>query len=139
MEEINQLIQERIKKLNRLRDSGIEPYGAPFTAKDRAAGLIDKFGGLSKEELEANVGENSLAGRVISFRDFGKTAFAHIQDESGRIQVYFAKDIINANKDIFRNPTSSHYYDVDESVLDQIRSEISRPNFFFSLSITICK
>ena len=103
MEEINQLVQERIKKLNRLRDSGIEPYGAPFTAKDRAASLIDKFGGLSKEDLEANIGENTLAGRVISFRDFGKTAFAHIQDESGRMQVYFAKDIINTNKDIFKN------------------------------------
>ena len=94
MEDTNELIQERIKKLNKLKDAGIEPYGIPFAVKDKARDITEKFGGLSKEELESKSEQCTLAGRVISFRDFGKTAFAHVQDATGKIQVYFSKDII---------------------------------------------
>jgi lysyl-tRNA synthetase class 2 len=103
VKETNELIQERIKKLNKLRDSGIEPYGSPFTVKNRASEIINRFGELSKEELEARTETYTIAGRIISLRDFGKTSFAHIQDASGRIQVYFRKDIIVSNQDIFKN------------------------------------
>lgn len=103
MEETNELIQERIKKLNRLKESGVEPYGAPFAVKDRASDIVDRFGELSKEELEARNQKCTIAGRIISFRNFGKTAFSHIQDASGKIQVYFSKDIIVGNKDVFKS------------------------------------
>jgi lysyl-tRNA synthetase class 2 len=103
VEETNELIQERIKKLNRLKDSGIEPYGTPFEVKNRAADIIDRFGELSKEELEAREDHCTIAGRIISLRNFGKTAFSHIQDASGRIQVYFSKNIIVNNTDVFKN------------------------------------
>jgi lysyl-tRNA synthetase class 2 len=39
----------------------------------------------------------------MSFRNFGKTAFGHVQDDSGRIQVYLGKDVINDNRDVFKN------------------------------------
>ncbi|MEW6601087.1 MAG: lysine--tRNA ligase [Nitrospirota bacterium] len=103
MEDTNDLIQERINKLNKLRDSGIEPYGTSFSVKDRAAEIIGRFGELSKEELEARNEKCTIAGRIISFRKFGKTAFSHIQDSSGRIQLYFSKDIIGSNADVFKN------------------------------------
>ncbi|MBI5057746.1 MAG: lysine--tRNA ligase [Nitrospirae bacterium] len=103
MDESNELIQERLKKLGRLRDAGLEPYGKPFTAADKASDIVSKFGALSKEELEPRKEKCALAGRMISFRDFGKTAFAHIQDATGRVQVYFSKEIITSNPDIFKN------------------------------------
>jgi len=103
VEETNDLIQERINKLNKLRDSGIEPYETSFTVKDRAEEIIGRFGELSKEELETRNETCAIAGRIISFRKFGKTAFSHIQDASGRIQVYFSKDIINSHADLFKN------------------------------------
>ncbi len=103
MEEVNDLIQERIKKLNRLKESGLEPYGVQFAVKDRASDIINRYGEFSKEELEARRDQCAIAGRIVSFRDFGKTAFAHIQDASGKIQVYFSKDIIVGSKDIFKN------------------------------------
>ncbi len=103
MEDSNELVQERIKKLNRLKDSGIEPYGGAFDVKDSAAEIIDQFGEVAKEELEAQSRECTLAGRIISFRNFGKTAFAHLQDASGKIQLYFSKDIILDNNDLFKN------------------------------------
>ncbi|MBI4683054.1 MAG: lysine--tRNA ligase [Nitrospirae bacterium] len=103
MDDTNELIQERIKKLNRLRDSGVEPYGAPFAVKDRASDIIARFGELSKEELEERSEKCTIAGRIISIRNFGKTAFAHIQDASGKTQVYFSKEVIIGNNEVFKN------------------------------------
>jgi lysyl-tRNA synthetase class 2 len=102
MEEINELIEQRIKKLAELRQSGIEPFGSSFYAEDHAAELLNKFGSVEKEALEANPVSCSLAGRIISMRDFGKAAFAHIQDTTGKIQVYFKKDMLGEKQIIVK-------------------------------------
>ena len=94
MEEINELIKQRIKKLEELRQSGIEPFGGPFYAEDHASDILNKWAAASKEALEADPVSCSLAGGIVSLRDFGKAAFAHIQDTTGKIQVYFKKDIL---------------------------------------------
>lgn len=94
MEEINDLIEQRIKKLEELRQSGIEPFNGSFYAEDSAADLLNKLDSVAKEALEAKPVFCSLAGRIISMRDFGKAAFAHIQDATGKIQVYFKKDML---------------------------------------------
>lgn len=103
MEESNELMKERLKKLERLKDSGVEPYGGSFDVRDNAADIIDNFGELGKEELETKKQECTIAGRIISFRNFGKTAFAHIQDSTGKIQIYLSKDVIAAEQVIFKN------------------------------------
>ncbi len=95
MEEINELMQERIKKLERLREAGIEPYGFPFDVKDRASEIFKRYGEKSKEELDTNRLNCTVAGRIIALRSFGKATFAHIQDSTGKIQVYFRKDILD--------------------------------------------
>jgi len=102
MEEINELIEQRIKKLAELRQSGIEPFGSSFYAEDHASELLNKFGSVEKEALEANPVFCSLAGRIISMRDFGKAAFAHIQDTTGKIQVYFKKDMLGEKQIIVK-------------------------------------
>jgi lysyl-tRNA synthetase class 2 len=102
MEEINELIEQRIKKLTELRQSGIEPFGSSFYAEDHASELLNKFGSVEKEALEANPVSCSLAGRIISMRDFGKAAFAHIQDTTGKIQVYFKKDMLGEKQIIVK-------------------------------------
>jgi lysyl-tRNA synthetase class 2 len=103
MEEINELIQERFKKLERLRGSGIEPYGFPFDVKDRASEVFQRYGEKSKEELEEEKRVCVIAGRIIALRSFGKAAFAHIQDSTGKIQVYFRKDVLGDKYALLRN------------------------------------
>lgn len=103
MEEINELIQERLKKLKRLRDAGIDPYGGPFPVKDRAADLHSRYGQMTKEELETRNENCTIAGRIIARRDFGKAAFAHIQDATGKIQVYFKKDVLGEAFGLLKN------------------------------------
>jgi lysyl-tRNA synthetase class 2 len=92
MEEINELIEQRIRKIEELRQSGIEPFGGAFYAEDHASDLQSRFADVAKEALESDPVSCSLAGRIVSMRDFGKAAFAHLQDYTGKMQVYFKKD-----------------------------------------------
>jgi lysyl-tRNA synthetase class 2 len=94
MEETNELIKQRIKKIEELREMGIKPYGDPFRASDHASELLDRYADTPKEDLEAAVVQCSLAGRIMALRDFGKAAFAHVQDSSGKIQIYLKKDVL---------------------------------------------
>ncbi|MCX8110049.1 MAG: lysine--tRNA ligase [Syntrophorhabdaceae bacterium] len=96
MEPINELIAVRKEKEKKLRELGIDTY-----PQDRGpyitTGEVDfRFGGLLPEELEKTDERVSVAGRIMSFRDFGKSTFVHIQDREGRIQLYVRKDVLKS-------------------------------------------
>lgn len=103
LKEVNELIQERIKKLKRLRASGIEPYGGSFDVRERAKDIVERYGHLNRAELESKNSNCTVAGRIIALRDFGRASFAHLQDATGKIQVYFRKDTLGANYNILKN------------------------------------
>lgn len=94
MEETNELIEQRFKKLDELRRLGIDPYNGRFTPDNTASGLKATYGAMSKEGLETDPINVSIAGRIIAMRDFGKASFAHIQDATGKIQIYLKKDVL---------------------------------------------
>ncbi|MEW6108946.1 MAG: lysine--tRNA ligase [Nitrospirota bacterium] len=94
MEDTNELIEQRIRKVDELKEIGIKPYGDPFDADDHAAELIAEYNDASKELLESDAVRCSLAGRIVAMRDFGKAAFAHIQDSTGKIQIYLKRDVL---------------------------------------------
>lgn len=92
MEREDSQVAQRIKKVEALRASGIDPYGQRFEGKTPALEIIDQFNKTSKEDLEGKQVDFKVAGRIISLRRFGKAAFAHIRDGSGQLQIYFKKD-----------------------------------------------
>ena len=94
MDELNDQIAQRLKKLDRLRSLGIDPFGTRFPVKDRAGELIARYGSTSKEALQQAPITVTLAGRVIALRRFGKASFASVQDGLETIQVYFKKDLL---------------------------------------------
>jgi len=94
MEETNELIEQRLKKLSELRDAGIEPYQGQFEQDAHAGDLLETYEGRSQEELEQKDVSASVAGRVIALRSFGKATFAHIQDATGKIQIYLKRDVL---------------------------------------------
>ena len=96
MEEQNDQYLQRLKKSDELKASGIAPYGRRFEATDTALALSEKYAAATKEALESRSVPCRLAGRVVALRRFGKAAFAHIQDGTGRIQVYFKKEQLDA-------------------------------------------
>jgi len=96
MDEANEQRQQRIKKLDLLREAGVAPYGTRFDAKDRAGNLIRLHGQKTKETLEQERISCTVAGRIVALRRFGKAAFAVLQDGSERLQAYLKKDLLSA-------------------------------------------
>ncbi|MEK6714358.1 MAG: amino acid--tRNA ligase-related protein, partial [Nitrospirota bacterium] len=94
MEDINDLVLQRIKTLKELRSLGINPYRNTYSVSDSSQDITDKYGKLTAEELAAKKHNCSIAGRVVALRSFGKAAFSHIQDHAGRIQIYIKKEIV---------------------------------------------
>jgi lysyl-tRNA synthetase class 2 len=94
MQEINDQIQQRLKKLEELRAMGINPYGQRFESTTTAKNLNEQHKSISGEELEEKKQRYAMAGRLLTLRRFGKAAFAHLQDASGKIQVYFKQDVL---------------------------------------------
>ncbi|MFN3535518.1 MAG: OB-fold nucleic acid binding domain-containing protein, partial [Desulfatiglandales bacterium] len=82
------VIQDRIQKANNLRAMGVNLYPTGYKKDISIKDTFDKYGSLSEEELNSLNNTFSLAGRIVSKRDFGKACFAHIKDETGRIQIY---------------------------------------------------
>ncbi len=87
-EDLNFLMVARREKLDRLRARGIEPFAYSY---DRTHTTTEALALLGEEAEGPTV---SVAGRIVSWRGQGKTAFAHVADMGGRIQLYFRKDEI---------------------------------------------
>ncbi len=123
MEETNDQIAQRIKKLESLRAAGIDPYGSRFEGKAPLAEIAEKHQTAAKEALEAQPVTYKISGRMISLRRFGKAAFGHLQDATGRLQVYFKKDHLGeAGYDLFEKLDIGDYIGV-EGVLFRTKTD----------------
>lgn len=94
MEDYNDLIQQRFKKLAEISAMGIQPYAGRYDVTGTAQDVLTAHGAKTKEELESGKVTLSLAGRIVALRSFGKACFVHIQDSSGRFQLYFQKNTL---------------------------------------------
>lgn len=93
--EVSELLQIRREKLDELRALGIDPFGQKYERTHMAGDILEKYKDLSKEELEEQKIQVSIAGRIMAKRVMGKASFAHIQDLSGKIQIYVRQDSVN--------------------------------------------
>ncbi len=96
MEQINELIKQRILKLDDLRKQNIDPYPRKYDVRDYSSEIIEKFS--NKQEFSENEVPVKMAGRIMSVREHGKTCFLNIQDSTGTIQLYVRKDKIGEYK-----------------------------------------
>ncbi len=90
-------VAQRRTKLNALRENGGIAFPTDFRRNVVAGEVIAEYGEKSKEELEAEPIRVKLAGRMMTRRIMGKASFAHIQDMSGRIQLYVTRDTLAEN------------------------------------------
>ncbi|WP_412480562.1 lysine--tRNA ligase [Azonexus sp. IMCC34839] len=87
----NHIIAERRAKLAEWRKTG-QAFPNDFQRENTAQKLHEGYGEKSTEELEGMPVEVKVAGRMMLKRVMGKASFATLQDVSGRIQVYVARD-----------------------------------------------
>jgi len=97
----NHLIEERRKKLESLKQNGIN-YPNSFRRSDLAKVLLNEYSQFEKEELAKKDVPVSVAGRIMLKREMGKASFSTIQDMTGRIQLYLRQDALE-NYEIFKS------------------------------------
>ena len=88
-EDLNFVQKARREKLDQLVERGIEPFAYRF---ERSHAAAQAASALPEGQEDGPVVQ--VAGRIVAWRGHGKTAFAHLADESGRVQLYFKKDVL---------------------------------------------
>lgn len=88
-----QQIRQRREKLQALREEGIA-FPTDFRRNVVAGELLAEYGEKSPEELQEQPVRVKVAGRMMTRRVMGKASFCHIQDMSGRIQLYVTRDAL---------------------------------------------
>ena len=77
--------EQRIKKIDALRERGVDPFGGRFPRRDTASSCHSAY----QEGKEA-----VTAGRIVGWREHGKSIFADLQDSTGKIQLYLRRDTL---------------------------------------------
>jgi len=94
---LSHVMKARRDKLAAIRDKGMVPFAYSFDVTGTAAEATATFEEAERRGALGAEGRGPatrLGGRIVGWRDMGKSAFAHIEDRSGRIQLYFRKDAL---------------------------------------------
>ena len=76
---------ERLRKLEQLKELGIDPYPAESKRTNTCLEVSENFDALAGHDV-------TVVGRIVSIRSFGKLAFIKLRDMSGEVQLYLQKD-----------------------------------------------
>ena len=98
--DFSDLEKVRLEKMQRLRAGGMEPFPTRAHPTQTTAAAIEEFKQAETAAPEDTVPEVKaiLAGRLRSMRPMGKVTFAHIEDGSGRIQLFFRVNELGAER-----------------------------------------
>ncbi|MBI4052373.1 MAG: lysine--tRNA ligase [Elusimicrobia bacterium] len=105
MEPLAEIIIKKQEKLKELRARGIDPYPPRYLKTHSVKDILSlPLGGSAR-----------TAGRLILIREMGKASFAHLQDSTGRIQIYLKRDKLG--------PESYDFFKKDLHIGDFIGAE----------------
>ncbi len=76
---------ERLRKLQEIKDQGINPYPSKSNRNTKISNILDDFDGYDGKEV-------TIAGRITAIRSFGKLAFVKVRDYLGEIQIFMQQE-----------------------------------------------
>ncbi len=92
-DDLNEVVKNRVVKACDLLDAGVPLFPNDFTKEHVVNAVVTAYKSHDAASLEAmRESHFALAGRIMALRSFGKMAFFHIMDESGRVQCYASKE-----------------------------------------------
>jgi lysyl-tRNA synthetase class 2 len=123
-----EVVRDRRKKLERLRSPGIDPYSRGFRPTHSTAEARALLGDGERTELIA------LAGRLMVKRLMGGSAFADLQDQAGRIQLFASRDILGERDfDLFADLDAGDLIGVKGPIFRTRRGEVTLEVHSFQL------
>lgn len=94
---LHEEFQNRSRKLQEIRQLGVDPYPHKFDPQISLETLKKQYDGQeighSEDAEKGSTLSIKVAGRLVLFRSMGKNSFAQVQDETGRIQIMFNRDL----------------------------------------------
>ncbi len=97
MSELNQVIKQRLQKAQELEEMEVTLYANDFRPSHHINDLLPLAAEIPDGESDEENGPATIyriAGRILMSRSFGKASFLHIQDETGRMQIYVKRDAV---------------------------------------------
>ena len=95
MEETNELMRQRKEKLNEIRKAGIDPYPHQYAPTHTTLEIREQYDAVTETPDETH--RVTIAGRIMTKRDHGKSSFVNLQDSTGQIQIYVRRDGVGAD------------------------------------------
>lgn len=114
MSTIDQLREERLKKLQKILEIGWNPYPSSFNKTHSIKQSSENEGKIVK-----------TAGKLFSFRSHGNITFADLKDETGKIQIFFQKKLLGDNYKNLVLLDIGDYLGVEGQVVKTVAGEIS--------------
>lgn len=132
--ELNELQQQRLAKLERLRAAGIDPFPPRAERSHTIAEVLHDFDG--RRERGETV---TVVGRLVGARRvMGKLAFAHLEDETGRIQLWLSKaDLGEEWFNRFRDDLDT--FDIVQATGTLRRTKTEEPSVFVTELVLLAK
>ncbi len=123
-----EVVRDRRKKLERLRASGVDPYSRGFKPTHSSAEARALLGDSERTDPVA------IAGRLMVKRLMGGSAFADLQDQAGRIQLFASRDILGESSfDLFADLDAGDLIGVKGPIFRTRRGEVTLEVHSFQL------
>ena len=116
----NNVERERLEKLERLKAQGIDPYPIHSERTHKIGDAVAAFEALEADDPEATGPEVTICGRIVGHRPQGKSVWAHVEDGSGRVQLWLKQDNVGAE------PLATFSKDLDLFDFVQARGSLMR-------------
>src|SRR5436309_970331 len=122
----SELIRVRREKLARIVQLGFDAYPNKADIDTTIADVVATYGAQSAEELEAAKPQVKIAGRIMTVREFGKTAFLVLSEKTARIQVYCRKDTLPEREwSLYQNLDAGDWISAEGAVFRTKTNELS--------------
>jgi lysyl-tRNA synthetase class 2 len=122
----NELMRIRREKLARIVAAGYDAFPTTAPVDDTIEKVVAENRAKSAEELEAAAKRVRIAGRVMTVRDHGKTAFLDLSERTARIQVYCRRDTLSEREwTLYQNLDAGDWVAVEGPVFRTKKGELS--------------
>ncbi|HUP44781.1 MAG TPA: lysine--tRNA ligase [Thermoanaerobaculia bacterium] len=122
----SELIRIRREKLERIAALGFDPYPTKADTDTTIAAVVATHGGKPADALTDEMPRVKIAGRIMTIREFGKTAFLVLSEGTARIQVYCRKDTLPEREwELYRNLDAGDWVSASGPVFRTKTNELS--------------
>ncbi|MFN2239266.1 MAG: lysine--tRNA ligase [Thermoanaerobaculia bacterium] len=122
----SELIRVRREKFDRIVELGYEPWPTRADASITVGEIVARFSPATAEELDASPFEVKIAGRVMTMRDHGKTAFLDLAEGRARVQIYLRRDAVSDREwQLYGNLDLGDWISISGTVFRTKKGELS--------------